>query len=368
MKISGSRDSGGSLNQLKTLFSWWKSELIGMTPAFTGRKSGSVDNLLLALFKDDAITFFWHDSSQWRELGRAHGDSTQAELADRLNAIRKEKHITIARLPAGSILQRRLDLPIAAENELRQILSYQLDSLSPYPPDQIYFSYRILERDYAGKKLVIELSLAPRDEVDRLVGRLRSWDLVPEFVDFVDKDEFAEPVVNLLPNPLAPVKQQPALSSVNRLLLALNVLLAAAFIISALMGRANLEAELKTRVETAKLRADAAIRLREKVETLQAESTFLQNKKEQYPPVLELLDELSGILPDETWLEKAVYNKREITMSGISSKASVLISEIERSPRFENVAFQASVVRDDRSGGERFQIRADVTGVDTGVE
>jgi general secretion pathway protein L len=186
MKISGNRDSGSNLNQFKTLFSWWKSELAGMAPAFIGRKPGSVENQLLALFGDDAITFFWRDSSQWRELGRAHSDSSQPELAKRLNAIRNEKHITIARLPGTSVLQRRLDLPIAAESELRQILSYQLDSLSPYPPDQVYFSYRIQERDYAGKKLVVELSLAPKDEVDKLVDRLRSWDLVPEFVDFVD--------------------------------------------------------------------------------------------------------------------------------------------------------------------------------------
>jgi len=78
--------------------------------------------------------------------------------------------------------------------------------------------------------------------------------------------------------------------------------------------------------------------------------------------VLELIDELSSVLPDGTWLEKAVYSKNEISLSGISSKASVLISEIERSPLFENAAFQASVVQDDRSGGERFQIKANVTG------
>jgi len=135
-----------------------------------------------------------------------------------------------------------------------------------------------------------------------------------------------------------------------------------------LITRSNVEAELKTRVETAKLKADAAIRLRDKVKKLQAESSFLQDTKRQRPPVLEVIDELTVILPDQTWLEKAVYHKNEISLSGISSKASVLISEIERSPLFENAAFQASVVQDDRLGGERFQIRADITGADERAE
>ena len=158
------------------------------------------------------------------------------------------------------------------------------------------------------------------------------------------------------------------LSLTNKWLLAANAILAAVLIANLLITRANVEAELKTKVETAKLKADAAIRLRDKVEKLQAESSFLQDTKNRRPPVLELIDELSGILPDETWLEKAIYRKNEISLSGISSKASILISEIERSQLFENAAFQASVVQDDRSGGERFQIKAEVTGVKDSVE
>lgn len=361
MKNNGNKRLQVGLNQFGAFFRWWTGELAGMVPAFLRQESHSAENLLLALFKDDAVTFFWRDSSRWRELSRTRIDSVQPRLDRHLQAFGNKKYITIARLPGTSILRRQLELPISAENELRRILTYQLDSLSPYPPDQVYFSYRIEERNHAGKKLILELYLAPKDEVDKLVGKMRSWNLVPEFVDFVDQDELAEPFINLLPNPLAPVKQRSMLSSVNRLLLIVNVLLAAALVTAVLITKSNVEAELKTRVETAKLKADAAIRLRDKVEKLQLESSFLQDMKKQRPPVLELVDELSSILPDGTWLEKAVYDKKEISLSGISSKSSVLISEIERSPLFENAAFQASVVQDDRSGGERFQIKADIT-------
>ncbi|MCB1751001.1 MAG: PilN domain-containing protein [Gammaproteobacteria bacterium] len=355
-------------NRFGAFISWWKSELAGMAPSFMRHGSHSAEHLLLALFKDDAVTFFSRDSSLWRELGRSRIDSPQPEIDNDLQGFGNKKYVTIARLPGASILRRRLELPIAAENELRRILSYQLDSLSPYPPEQVCFSFRILERDYAARTLVIELYLTPKEKVDKLVGKMRAWNLVPDFVDFVDQDELAEPEVNLLPSPLAPVKQHSLFSAFNKLLLAVNALLAVAFVAVLLITRSNVEAELKTRVETAKLKADAAIRLRDKVKKLQAESSFLQDTKRQRPPVLEVIDELTVILPDQTWLEKAVYHKNEISLSGISSKASVLISEIERSPLFENAAFQASVVQDDRLGGERFQIRADITGADERAE
>ena len=368
MRTNGNSTIQAGRDQLDAFWSWWKSELVGMAPAFMRRKPHSAENLLLALFNDDAVTFFQRVDDHWQELGRARIDSSRLEIGGYLSGARNQKHTTIARLPGASILRRQVTLPLTAESQLRQIISYQLDSLSPYPPEQVYFATQILERKHTEKKLVVELYLVPKEEVDRLVQKMRSWELVPDYVDFVDHEELAEPVANFLPSPLAPVKQQGTFSSLNKLLLAVNTLLAVVLLTTIFINKANTEAELKTRVETAKLKADAAIRLRDRVEKLQAESSYLQDMKKQRPPVLELIDELSGILPDRTWLERAVYQKNEISMSGISSKASVLISEIERSPLFHNAAFEASVVQDDRSGGERFQIRADISGVDKSAE
>lgn len=109
-----------------------------MAPAFLRQESHSAENLLLALFKDDAVTFSGGILLVGR-LSRTRIDSVQPRLDRHLQAFGNKKYITIARLPGTSILRRQLKLPISAENELRRILTYQLDSLSPYPPDQVYF-------------------------------------------------------------------------------------------------------------------------------------------------------------------------------------------------------------------------------------
>ena len=368
MRSNSKRDRRLGRNPVKDFFSWWIAELAGIAQVFTRPKSGPAENLLLALLQGERISFFWRDGSGWRELGAARIESSRTEIGALIDTVTRGKQRIIARLPGEFALRRRLTLPLAGENDLRQILTYQLDSLSPYPPDQIYFGYRVASRDYAAKTIEVEICLIPRSDVERLIDKMRSWNLVPDCVDCADQDELADTELNLLPRPLTPVKQRSLLSRFNKLLLATNLLLAALLVTGLLVSKAQREGDIRTRVETAKLKADAAVRLRDRVEKLEAQASFLKKTKKQAPPVLELIDELSSILPDGTWLERAVYRKNEITLSGISSKASVLIGEIERSPLFESVTFQSSVVQDDRSGGERFQIKAKITTEDSNVE
>ena len=78
-------------------------------------------------------------------------------------------------------------------------------------------------------------------------------------------------------------------------------------------------------------------------------------------PAVNVLNELTELLPDGTWLERLVFKQDKVDLFGLSSKASTLISEIETSPIFEDVAFQAPVVQEERFSSERFQISTRVS-------
>ena len=248
-----------------------------------------------------------------------------------------------------------------AEQELEQVLMFQLDSLSPYPASDIYFSERITERNFDQGKLLVDLFMAPRETVDRAVRQAEQWGLKPDQVDFVENDEMSLPEINLLPHSLSNGRSRGALSRPIILLLVINVLLLGALAASHLMAKARLEEELQTRVETARLKADTAMKLREKVDKLKAQSSFLQKRKQQIVPALTVVNELTELLPDGTWLERLVFKQDQVDLFGLSSKASTLISEIETSPIFEDVAFQAPVVQEERFSSERFQISAHIT-------
>lgn len=362
------RSSVATLGLRQTLgnfFAWWKSELAAMTPALLRDSSQLTDNLLLILASDEGAGLLWRRHGKWSALGRVQSDSRPEETKRLLSAANIGTRTTIVRLSATSGLRRRLELPIAAEQDLHQVISYQLDALSPYPANQVYFDQKIVSRDFENGKLQVELFLAPRDVVDKQVEQAAKWGLTADVVDFVADDEMALPAINLLPTALLPDKPPALLSRFNLLLLVVNLVLLATLAAIHLLDKAEREAELQTRVETAKLRADAAIKLRQQVDKLNQESAALQTTSQRSLPALTVLNELTRILPDGTWLDRAVLSSGEINLYGLSSKASTLISEVEKSPLFENVDFEAPVVQDNRKGGERFQISASITLPDT---
>lgn len=76
-----------------------------------------------------------------------------------------------------------------------------------------------------------------------------------------------------------------------------------------------------------------------------------------------MLNELSKLLKDDTWLTHFQYTDKHLQVQGQSPAASALIGILEASPYFANVAFVSPLTQDKNTGRERFQISMDVAAV-----
>jgi general secretion pathway protein L len=82
----------------------------------------------------------------------------------------------------------------------------------------------------------------------------------------------------------------------------------------------------------------------------------------------EVLEELTRLLPDTTWIWNLKYNGKEIELSGFADSASDLIPLLDKSPLFEKVEFLAPVTKEMQMRGdgskekERFKIKAKIEG------
>ena len=355
----GSREFRTSI---KAFLDWWINELIAVAPSFLLGSNKNEDNMILVVPGDKEAVFLHHTGQHWQELGRCHPESTAEEVADIISGTGSGKRRYIAaRLSATSGLRRELDLPLAAEEELKQVLTHQLDTLSPYPPNDVYFDYRVTGKDPKKNSLKVELFIAPRSTVDNVVKQMDNWGLTPECLDIETRGQLTQPQCNLLPPSLIPEKPPTSLSKFNKFLLAVNLILLAALAATHLTGLATTQDKLRTKMETAKLKAEATLKIREKAEKLKEEADFLSNLREDTVPKIAILEELTRIFPDGTWLDRGILEQNRIKIYGLSSEASNLLSEIEKSQMFENVAFQAPVVQEKRFGKERFQISADLS-------
>ena len=91
-----------------------------------------------------------------------------------------------------------------------------------------------------------------------------------------------------------------------------------------------------------------------------AASQFLVEKKASDVMIVEVIDEISRILPDHTWIARLDVSGTELQIQGQSSASSSLIKIIESSPWFENARFASPVVQIAGTDNDRVHIVATV--------
>jgi len=114
------------------------------------------------------------------------------------------------------------------------------------------------------------------------------------------------------------------------------------------------------KIDSIEKEAKSIKKLQAEVDTLVNETQQLIDKKSEKPPVVAVLDTLSKLIKDDTWLAYAQYANGQLQMQGESPAASSLISVLE-ADIFVNAKFVSPVTRDNNSKMERFQITVDIS-------
>jgi general secretion pathway protein L len=143
------------------------------------------------------------------------------------------------------------------------------------------------------------------------------------------------------------------------LVLATCAALAVAVYLPLTQKQAVLE-EAEARLRQLRAEATGADKLNKRFDEMIKRSRFVVRQKRSRYTVTELLNELTMLLPDNTWLLQFARKGDNLTVSGYSDKASALIALIEESEFLSKVSFRSPVTVDPRVGRERFNISASV--------
>ncbi len=351
------------LHTVTEYWSWWIGELGGMLPKnVRAAILPSVERLYLAINTSELIARqgtreSTHDIGRYplaedRTLAPEHSQEL-AELAERSREV-------VLCLPSNKLLVKTLTLPLAAEENLRQVLTFEMDRQTPFTAEQVYFDYTLTAREPKNSTLTLDLVLTPRPFLDDLLSSLDTLGLQPHQATICTElaDGQSQPV-NLLP-PEARRRRPDTARYLNLALGVIAVMLLLAAIALPLTNKALVINELDARMELVQDKAEVTRRLREKVEQLGTDSRFLTDKKQATPLALELIDELTRLLPDDTWIERLDIKGREVLIQGQSASAAALIPVIESSDRFNNPRFRSPVTRLPRTNTERFHLSAEV--------
>jgi len=350
---------------IRPFFHWWGNQLLTLVPARVRDWLIHPRERLMLSVQQDHVTLALAGKQRLQQLGAFSLDETgreqRRELFER-NPPLNEAEIVL-RLPQHHVLRKVFALPAAAGENLDQVVAFEMDRLTPFKAEQVYYQARLLEKNARSDQIDVELVLVLRDKLDDILDRLSAWGLMPEVVDVQPGDDenvdAGEVRYNLLPQHMRPKRSHwiKVLNLLLGIMLALLVLLS--FAMPIWFDRQWMLA-LQEQVETAERTAKEVQSLKMDVDRRMHESVFVLEKKQQAPILIDVLNELSRLIPDETWLTSLQYKDRRIQIQGQSPSASALIEIIEASPVFQQTRFVSPVTRDRKTKLERFQIATEV--------
>lgn len=340
-------------------FAWWLGELGAFVPRRLRSLGGSMRRILaFDLSSDQAISVRLQDDGGTREIARIDASAPALERASvqKLLANPSVGKAEIALLvPDSRLLRKVIDLPLAAANELRQALYFEIDRRTPFASDDVCFDYRVAKKDPKAGRVEVQLFAVQKALADEALARAAQWGLKPGRIDVATAALPAGVGLDL--------RAGAAVSAGTRNLPGRNApltLLAGALLAIAIyvpyVQRESLLDSLNGEVVKAKARAEKVVALRKKLDQHVAERIFLSVKKQSKPPVLVVLDELAQRLPDDTWLNSFEMRGSENEVGGYSGAASDLIKIVADLPLFEKPAFRSPVTRDPVSNSEQFNM------------
>ncbi len=256
-------------------------------------------------------------------------------------------------LQAEKSLSRELELPLVAEENLSDVLRFEMDRQTPFRAGDVYFDYQILKRDPARQKLQVLLQVVRRPLVDNLITHLEHWDLRPVH-SRAPVGTQGELVLDFQPG----IFQEPSSFGFNLLLTAMALVLAVVAVVLPVQEQRQLSALLEIRLDGARLAAAKAVKVRDLLDARIEAGAILKQAKSTRPSMVELLETLSQALPDDTYLFRLDVRDADVSLHGSSKSASALIGILEQTPYLAKTRFASPVTREGKGGRERFHIGA----------
>lgn len=343
---------------------WWVGELAALVPSRLRRAMATGrETLCIGISESEAVIARALDG-RTEEIGRLALDGGDpAALRPMVDTILRaqptgQAEIVFA-LPAEAVLRKTLDLPLAAEAGLKDLLYFELDRQTPYRPDQVRYSHRIVERNPASQKMRVELVVVPKPVVDRVTDIAAAWGLTPTAVTVAGADDPCDPAFNLAGDRSDRTRPDRAGFFAGMFaVLAVVLLTAAVYIPLEAQRKAALTAEqaLGETMESAK----AASELRAELDRMAKAGNFLIEQKRDAPMMTAVLADLTRLFPDDTWLFELHIDETQVRARGYSPSASGILELVERGSGFGNARFTSPVTRVPGIDRERFDLTFDL--------
>jgi general secretion pathway protein L len=339
--------------------------MLRLMPERFAMMGGATGLPLLLLDGEELVALDPHGAAQEKRVDLAGLDETRRRASVRalLESMGETRARARAALRHDEALLRRVTLPAATEENLAQVLAFEMDRLSPFKADEIYFDQRIVSRDGNNGQIVVELAMARREIVDTRVRQLRELGVSVQGVALRDVARGSE-AFDLLPSEQRGERETGRERLVRNSLIAGVLLLFVAALCYPVWVKREAVKALLPEMEKARVDATATNAVVGELERQAADYNFLLARRHGWYPAAAYVEEISKLLPDTTWLQqldiKTSGKTKEVVITGETASSSKLIELLETSKMLQNAAPRGPTTRGSTPGTERFMIGAEL--------
>jgi general secretion pathway protein L len=287
--------------------------------------------------------------------GKERALKTAAVSRDSLaSVIGKSSNRAFLSLGRDQGVVRQLQLPSDVQHDLKSALALQIEAISAWPEQEVYWDYTVRRAADKPKWLDITIVIIPRSVLDPWLRFFESCNVPLSGAALAGFD------VNVIPAHLRRGSARAQLVA-SFILAACVVLVGLGFLLREPYQQRVYAAQIQQ--EISRLEPDVKTLVREESElnALTKRYDQFQKQSKNRDANLEALNTLATVLPADTFVVSYRYQNDTVTISGVSSSALTVQGALEKTPVFKDVQFAAPITRDP-SGKDRFTMTMAIEG------
>ena len=344
---------------IRELIAWWVEQMLQWVPTrWRAPDQTAADALIVELIDaGQAVSVVLRRQRRERSLGRVGLDAAGLRDLRKAMPARFRPDTIILRLPPGLLLERDVVLPLAAEREPERVLTYEMDRITPFTADEVFWTHTVDRRDRANGRLSLRLAMVLRAAVQDAVASLGQAGLVPAALEAPSADGTMRRIVLAHPDSRRARLERRVLTGVQAVCGALAV---AAFVLPFIL-QWSASRRIEAQIGRLQPRVAEAEQLRQRIASTTAGVDVIAAERLHVGDAISVLAAVTALLPDDTSLTDLTLRQGKLTISGQSAEAVRLIAALSGNPALHNPEFTAPVTRIENGRTDLFAIRAGVT-------
>jgi general secretion pathway protein L len=357
---------------------WWTTRLRECVPGPIASWLRGQEQTSVLEWTADALLLSKGNSAT--PIGRATIENVNPTKADDFTAAVK----TIASRVRGPVtlvigesrtLRKTITLPLAARDTLRQTVGYDLDRLTPFPSGTVLFDAIEKSVDHGARVVRAEFAASPRAQLDALLTAAQRAGL--QIVRVVPSAQDVAGGLNLIRAQESSESGSVWLSP-HLWLGLLTAALAGAVIAYPLWQKRQQVLEAQPIMAQAERDAVETDKVTKELQQRINQYNFLPAKRHSTPLTVQILDEVTRLLPDDTWVQNfelktvranasgtnTAVTSRELQVQGETEVSQRLIGLFENSPLFSTPQYKSPLTKLNYPGqnvnGDRFHLAMEV--------